>query len=466
MQELITFKAYNALIESHDFSNLTPYHSYSTDDGHNVDVHIFRNGDHKTAIFHNKSLGAITKIVAFPHSSNLSKEELMHAGKEVQENDLKESTEFIQEKMQTLAPSTGEPAIKLDNDSSGKIAEIHLYKELINHKHKQSGTFGSKEHKTELKQHDDELTKVTQGKDTNQVAVREAHGKAMAAAVIKHVEEHHPGSTISRIGRTSKPGDIGRFTKGVHTDGQENPSDVTLELTHSDREQSYLGVSAKSTGKSSGNITAKNPGVAGQDEFLSSGPATRKSGANEIAIAGKEKILKKFKMDHLPARSKTGDSIHARVTDTDPKTGKPVVNALGKKMTVDFKENNEETARELQIQLEHLMSKGAKGHQHIAKWLHNNLVSDEGMTWIKATGHGKDINKVHAVVKHGSESPLSDILKNKNTKFAIHRSGSAVTLHKVEKDGTHTQIVRVATKPNSHGAYSSQMYNFTPSSNF
>jgi hypothetical protein len=55
---------------------------------------------------------------------------------------------------------------------------------------------------------------------------------------------------------------------------------------------------------------------------------------------------------------------------------------------------------------------------------------------------------------------------DKNTKYAIHRSTSAVTLHKVEKDGTHTQIVRVATKPNSHGAYSSQMYNFTPSSNF
>ena len=466
MQELITFKAYNALIESHDFSNLTPYHSYSTDDGHNVDVHIFRNGDHKTAIFHNKSLDAITKIVAFPHSSNLSKEELMHAGKEVQQNDLKESTEFIQEKMQTLAPSAGEPATKLDNDPAGKIAEIHLYKELVNHRHKQAGSFGSKEHKFELKQHDDELTKITKDQDQNQVAVRAAHGKAMAAAVIKHVEEHHPGATISRIGRTSKVGDIGRFTKGVHTDGQENPSDVTLDLKHSDGEQSYLGVSAKSTGKSSGNITAKNPGVAGQDEFLSGGPATRKSQANEIAMAGKEKILKKWKMDHLTARSKTGDSIHARVTDPDPKTGKPVVNELGKKMNVDFKQNNEETARELQIQLEHLMSKGAMGHQHIGQWLHNNLVSDKGMTWIKATGHGKELSKVHAVVKHGSESPLSDILKNKNTKFAIHRSGSAVTLHKVEKDGTHTQIVRVATKPNSHGAYSSQMYNFTPSSNF
>jgi hypothetical protein len=464
MQDLITFKAYSALIESHDFSNLTPYHSYSTDDGHNVDVHIFRNGEHKTAIFHNKSLGAITKIVAFPHSSNLSKEELMHAGKEVQQNDLKESVELIQEKMQTL--STGEPAPKLDNDPAGKIAEINLYKELVNHRHKQDGTFGSREHKFELKQHDEELTKITKDQDPKQVAVRAAHGKAMAAAVIKHVEEHHPGATLSRIGRTSKPGDIARFTKGVHTDGQENPSDVTLELKHSDGEHSFLGVSAKSTGKSSGNITAKNPGVAGQDEFLSGGPATRKSEANKIAKAGREKILKKWKMEDLPDRSKTGDSRKARVTDTDPKTGKPVINELGKKMNVDFKQNNEETARELQIQLEHLMSKGTKGHQHIGKWLHNNLVSDEGMPWIKATGHGKELDKVHAVVKHGSESPLSDILKNKNTKFAIHRSGSAVTLHKVEKDGTHTQIVRVATKPNSHGAYSSQMYNFTPSSNF
>ena len=466
MQELITFKAYNALIESHDFSNLTPYHSYSTDDGHDVDVHVFRNGEHKTAIFHNKSLDAITKIVAFPHSSNLSKEELMHSGKEVQQDDLKESVEFIQEKMQTLTPSTGEPPTKLDNDPAGKIAEIHLYKELVNHRHKQSGTFGSKEHKTDLKQHDDELTKITKDQDQNQVAIRAAHGKAMAAAVIKHVEEHHPGATISRVGRTSKDGDIGRFTKGVHTDGQENPSDVTLELTHSDVEQSYLGVSAKSTGKTSGNITAKNPGVGGQDEFLSGGPATRKSEANKIAKAGKEKVLKKYKLDHLPARSTTGDSIHARVTDPDPKTGKPVVNALGKKMNVDFKENNEETARELQKQLEHLMSKGAKGHQHIGQWLHNNLVSDKGMPWIKATGYGKDLKKIHAVAKHGSESPLSAIFKHKDTRYVIHRSGSAVSIHKIEKDGKPTQLVRVATKPNSHGAYSSQMYNFTPASGF
>ena len=135
-------------------------------------------------------------------------------------------------------------------------------------------------------------------------------------------------------------------------------------------------------------------------------------------------------------------------------------------MNVDFKENNEETARELQKQLEHLMSKGAKGHQHIGQWLHNNLVSDKGMPWIKATGYGKDLKKIHAVAKHGSESPLSAIFKHKDTRYVIHRSGSAVSIHKIEKDGKPTQLVRVATKPNSHGAYSSQMYNFTPASGF
>jgi hypothetical protein len=83
MQARLSFKAYRALVESHDFSNLTPYHQYKTEDGHDVHVHVFRDGDHKTAIFHNNTLGAITKIVSFPHSSNLSKEELMHAGKEV-----------------------------------------------------------------------------------------------------------------------------------------------------------------------------------------------------------------------------------------------------------------------------------------------------------------------------------------------------------------------------------------------
>jgi hypothetical protein len=135
-------------------------------------------------------------------------------------------------------------------------------------------------------------------------------------------------------------------------------------------------------------------------------------------------------------------------------------------MNVEFKKNNEETARELQIQLGHLASLGPKGHQHIGKWLHSNLVSSEGMPWIKATGHGKEMNKVHAVVKPGSDSPLNAVLTDKKTRYAVHRSTSAVTVHKEEKDGTHIPIVRIGAKPKSHGAYSSQVYNFTPSSNF
>ena len=128
-------------------------------------------------------------------------------------------------------------------------------------------------------------------------------------------------------------------------------------------------------------------------------------------------VLKENRLDTLAGIQIAANSLLTRiktyyVTDT-------IDMELGKKMNVDFKENNEETARELQKQLEHLMSKGAKGHQHIGQWLHNNLVSDKGMPWIKATGYGKDLKKIHAVAKHGSESPLSDILKNKNTKFTV-----------------------------------------------
>ena len=112
MQARLSFKAYRALVESHDFSNLTPYHQYKTEDGHDVHVHVFRDGDHKTAIFHNNTLGAITKIVAFPHNSNLSKEELTHAGKEVKHDDI----------MEAAAPS-------LDADTAGKVAEVALAKE-------------------------------------------------------------------------------------------------------------------------------------------------------------------------------------------------------------------------------------------------------------------------------------------------------------------------------------------------
>ena len=41
--------------DDHDFSSLKPHHSYTTKDGHKIDVHLFNNPNGSHAIFYNKN---------------------------------------------------------------------------------------------------------------------------------------------------------------------------------------------------------------------------------------------------------------------------------------------------------------------------------------------------------------------------------------------------------------------------
>jgi len=84
--------------DDHDFSNLKPHHTYTTKDGHKVDVHVFNNTNGSHAVFYNKNLNNITKLVHWEHNADTpTKDELEKAGHENHEGHLREEQNIPQQ---------------------------------------------------------------------------------------------------------------------------------------------------------------------------------------------------------------------------------------------------------------------------------------------------------------------------------------------------------------------------------
>ena len=62
------------------------------------------------------------------------------------------------------------------------------------------------------------------------------------------------------------------------------------------------------------------------------------------------------------------------------------------------------------------------------------------MSYSKIHAKGDHPHKIKAVVTPGSDSPLHKVFNNKKTKYSVTRNknSSTVSIHKVEKDGSHT----------------------------
>ena len=256
--------------DDHDFKNLKPIHSFNTDDNHKVDVHLFNGPNGQHAVFFNKNLNAVTKLVHWNHgASRPTNSELEKAGSEDHEHNLKEDK-------------------SLSADSAGKIAEHSAVIHLMNHMHNQKGTYGTSSHKSDIAPHEEEIKRLGSGVNPHDVELRREHGRAAAAAAIEAVKmEHGPKATIERVGHTAKAGDIGKFTRGKHNDDQTNPSDVAVHIKNSSKStpedpDHYHGFSLKSSSKSS-QITAKNPAI--HMHGLLDHPS-RKLGAETISRTG------------------------------------------------------------------------------------------------------------------------------------------------------------------------------------
>jgi hypothetical protein len=431
--------------DDHDFSNLKPHHSYSTKDNHKIDVHLFNNPNGKHAIFFNKNLNGITKLVHWEHNAEMpSKNELEKLGHE-------------EDKHENLNESKEPKERGLLGDTGGKITEHSAAIHLIHHMHQQHGTYGTTQHKDDLKPHETALKSmknkyVTNKTQEKEFRVRQTHGKAAASSMIETLKQKHgPNVKIAAVGHTAKAGDIEKFTKGKHKDTQENPSDLTVktyvpgnlkEEFGEGHEHHYEGFSLKSS-KASKKITTKNPSIH-LDGMLNH--PTRSLGTEKIARDGLKEVHKK--MGH---GDKTAAERGRIINKVREKEGVPDRSSIEQKASKLAQPVHTATAEELHNHIHHLLTHtGDEGHRMIGNMLKKHLVPHTGMPWSKVHVMGDEEHKVKATVTPGNEHPLNKVLSNKKTKYAVSRNGATVTLHKVEKDGSHTALAHYRPKTNSN----------------
>lgn len=445
--KLKSFKEWivEAIGEKHDFSSLTPYHAYTTPDGHKITVHVFNGPKGKHAISYNHDADAITKMISWGHSDEPPKKsELETLGRE--DHNLNES---LQGK-------------DVSSDTAGKLAEHAMAGTLIHYKHEQQGTVGSPEHHAEVEEHKTKFEELAKGHDPAQVELRRKHGEQMAHVAMESLKlKHGPSMKLKSIGQTSKSGDIGKFTKGKHNDGQENPSDVSVEVSNSEKssnpkESHYEGFSLKSSGKSK-NITAKNP-KADMGGILDT--ESRKLGTEKIARDGLHKIA--VKMGH---GDKTSAERSRVIDDARKKEG------VTSGSSIELEANNhamsvkKDVSNELHAHLSHLIETGH--HRVIGKMLEHHLSQSTDMPWSKLHAQGDKPTNVKATLTAGSDSPMNKIFRNKATRYAVTtpHDGARVSIHKVNSDGTHTTIAHYAPKPKSNALKENTMgWNVVPAS--
>jgi hypothetical protein len=428
--------------EHNNFGSLKPHHSFLTDDGHKVDIHIMNNPNGKHAVYFNKNLKNVVKLVHFPHDSKLPSKRDLEKDDTDSEKDLHESN------------------ASLDGDTAGKIAEHSAIIHMMGHMHTQKKTVGSEQHKSDIAPHEAAIKKLSVGKNPDHVALRREHGKAMANAALETIKmEHGPKVKIHAVGHTAKSGDIGRFTNGKHNDTQENPSDMGIKVSNSEKsenkkEHHYHGSSLKSSSKSN-TITAKNPAI--HMGGLLDHPS-RKFNAENISRNGLKSVHATMGHAGVSAanRSRILDSAREKVQ----KIKEEFIFEAAKPMTELESKANElarpvkhKLAKELHNHITHLTTHpdvGDEGHHMIGHMLSQHLTPQTSMPWVKIHAKGETKENVKATVTSGSESPLNKIFRNKKTRYASTHHGERVTIHKVEKDGSHTALAHYSPKTKSN----------------
>ena len=206
----------------------------------------------------------------------------------------------------------------------------------------------------------------------------------------------------------------------------------------------YEGGSLKSSGKSN-KITAKNPAI--HMGHLLDHPS-REFKAEKISREGIVKhVLKKMGFHGKSAadRSRAIDAARKEEGVKNMSSLETEANKHGKQIKSDL-------AKELHTHLTHLTKVGPEGHHMIGNMLSKHLTAETSMPWFKVHTQGTDPDKIRTTITHGSESPMNKVFKDKKTRYAVTHSttGDRVTIHKVEKDGSHTPLAHYAPKTKSN----------------
>lgn len=397
--------------------NTKPTHTFRTDDGNTIDVYIKSKENGGIAVYKNRDLnnGIVKTLHWFHPSAYPTDSEIEH---DIHNNQLNETH------------------IPVDSDTGGKLAEHHAMIHLIDHVHKQNGTLNTPEHINQRQPHIDEITKLSQGRDPDQVQTRVTHGQKIAEASINHLQEvHGKGIKILRVGHISKSGDIGRFTNNNHKDGQENPSDLAVEIQKGNKAQ-YHGLSLKSMTTSSGH-TSSQPGIA-FDGMLDH--HSRKLNTESISRSSIQDVANKMNLGHMSAaeRRRHIDTIRSF-------EGKSSRSSIEVEANKHAQKGKEDVAKELHDHVYHLTTNtGEEGHHMIGRMLMHHLGLNTSMPYITVKAKGKTPDKTK--VQISDDTPIKEILSNPKTRYSSERKGQKVTFFAHHGDKI-TPIAHYSAKP-------------------
>lgn len=499
------------LAEEHDSSK--PHHIYMTKSGHEIHVHVHKDEHGNTAHFHNKTLGGmVTKQVNWPAGAEApTKDELekLSADDEEESEDnlhehrihgfleLYEAKLSPEEKAQRAAEKEAEKQNKaaakakkaaekaaaaeekkkmanvdadgkLSVNGGGIVTEMSTHYWLNEHKHKMAGTYGSPQHKEEqdqIKAGIEQMGKHPHATDDTreQIQLRMYHGRQAAADIIRKVRElHGPKARVKEVGWTSKPGDIPKFTRGHHNDGQENTSDVAVEVADSHHKKTansdgthFEGFSLKSS-LTKQEVTAKNSGANMDGDFDS---PTRKMDASLGA-----KLLDKHVHKPNGTVGMTTGEREAKLNAARAAHKK----AGGKKGESPYELASNEGGRKAIIGMnkhfhDHINGLAADGdHKIIGNAIVKHLYPDTDMRNHKTKVFGDKKEKIRSVTEPNSDHPLKKILRDPKTKFhaTLNEGGGAVHIHMTHPDINNGEPVHVYTtgsKSKSNASKSSNL---------
>lgn len=469
-----------------DYEGRTPHHVYHTQSGHPVHVHLEKDEHGTHAVFINKHLGGVVKTVHWkPDAEAPSKQELEKSSAyEDEEEDLHEELLSFKGMLIEKAPpkvKVEKPAAKetehvdkngnLTINAGGVLTEIATHYHLNEHKHKVNGTVGSKEHLAEQKELQGKINEIANHKNATketkeQVQTRIYHGRSAAAGIIRNVRmKHGPKAKIINVGHTSKPGDISRFTRGVHNDTQENTSDVAVEIAGSHNKPNkknsdgthFEGFSLKSS-KKSAEITAKNP--AADMGGLMDHP-TRKLEADAVG----KKALDKHVFKPLGISGKTpaerSKILDQKRAEHEAAGGEKNKSEMELKANEGGKKAIQAQNNELHDHLKHLTSlPNGEGHKMIGKMLTSHLMPDTDMPNSKVKVSGEKKEKVKSVVEPNSDHPMKKIFSDPKTKFDVRKNAGGGAIHVGYVHPESKEFVHLATyaaKPKSNASKAGTM---------
>lgn len=257
---------------------------------------------------------------------------------------------------------------------------------------KWTGFFKASEVKKQLKARQEQVTEA-------EFEMRSGQAKAMAAETFKWATANGYKGAVKKAWWTARPGELGNAV-GFDVDSRKNPTDTLVQFA----DKTYLGLSAKSTKQTKGDIGFKNPGIGTINRALD-------LSLNTIIEKAEKTFVKKW---DLPAAKSARKKAIRAAKDTNTDSNVARTKLLSQLATAYLKKLKSMSPKKVK---EYLLS----------DWM--DVGDAVKPPYIKVTGNGK---------KEPFTATILDPLKN--NKAALVQSNKKLELKKVGNDAVGVMV--------------------------